>query len=315
MLELTRACNSRCANCSIWRHQGPEGTNQLALENADRLFTELGPDLHWLALSGGEVTLFPHFPELLQLAVQRCPGLALVTFTTNGLLPDKALASARAITALGLDCFVTVSLDGDAETHDLQRGVVGNHALALRTSELLREAGINVHFGITLSDATDSFVQQKFAKDGNRIRAVTFAHSGGIFLQENQPCKSSLLRQLDTIILRYKPKSAGEFIEYVYLRLARVFFATGRRIPIPCEIFITSIHVRSNGDVFGCMFLPSVGNIATEPLSRILDQREQMQLARSAACPNCWLNCYAPHSMLLHPFSSLVQAFLRPVKK
>jgi MoaA/NifB/PqqE/SkfB family radical SAM enzyme len=257
----------------------------MGLPEIERLLEGFGGDLTWLALSGGEVTLVPHFPEVIDLARRHCPNLRLLTFTTNGLLPEKALELARHVVSRGFDLFVTVSLDGDEETHDRIRGVPGNHALAVRTLRLLREAGVQAHFGITLSDGNREFVRERFHRHERDIKAVTFIETQGIYRQKNSVDIDGIGKSLSIILSRYRVRSPGDLIEWIYLRLARAFLADGRkRMPISCDVLRTSVHVMPNGDVHPCMFLPALGSIRTAGLGDLLKSHAAREaLARHRA--------------------------------
>jgi pyruvate-formate lyase-activating enzyme len=185
LLELTLECNSRCGSCAIWKTPARIKKQQLTLAEIEAMFTRSGRDLVWLALSGGEVTRYEAFPEVVALAKRLCPGLRVVTFTTNGLLPEIALRHAVAVERAGFDAFVTISLDGDADTHDRLRGVPGNHALAWEAYQLLRSHGINVQFGITLSDQNEAFVENEYVHLRDKIKAVTILHDDGIYGHAN----------------------------------------------------------------------------------------------------------------------------------
>jgi MoaA/NifB/PqqE/SkfB family radical SAM enzyme len=312
LLELTSSCNSRCTTCDIWRNPPSVKKEDLSPSEINTLFSGLGRDLVWLALSGGEVTLVPHFPEVVRAARRHCPNLSLVTFTTNGLLPEKALAYTRCLVDQGFDPFVTVSLDGDEAVHDRIRGVSGNHSLALRTLKLLRDAGIPAHFGITLGDGNREFVKNRYAAHQDDIKAVTFVESGGIYRKENPVDDAGILESLGVVLRSYRVRSPGELVEWIYLRLALAFFRSRReRLPLRCDVLRTSVHVKPNGDVLPCMFLPAVGNLRRASFPEIRESHESAQALKqidAGNCPRCWMNCYAPHSIMSRPLTALLKA-------
>jgi MoaA/NifB/PqqE/SkfB family radical SAM enzyme len=276
-----------------------------------------GSDLIWLAFSGGEVTLYDGFAELVKKARELCPKLALLTFTTNGLLPEKALECALAIQASGCDAFVTISLDGDALTHDRIRGIEGNYELCMKTQRLLREHGIVAHFGITLSDDNAQFVREKFAAEADQFRAVTFVHSDGMYGQVNTPDDRAIFGSLLTVYRHYRTRDMGEVLEKAYLRLGLAFLHGQRRQnPVRCGVGSSSLHVRPDGAVHHCMFEPSLGNIRDVPnLSQIANSpqaRSNLRRIERGDCAHCWMNCYAPHSMLMHPLETAWR-LLRPL--
>jgi sulfatase maturation enzyme AslB (radical SAM superfamily) len=134
-LELTNRCNLRCTFC-------PTADGRMA-----RAKGFMDPDLFRRALEGagrlefvllfqwGEPLLHPRFFDLAREAAVRG---ARTLVTTNGtLLDDRRVA---ALLDAGLDR-VTVSVDGDAETHEAVRGVPLSRTLeAVRRLRRARDA-------------------------------------------------------------------------------------------------------------------------------------------------------------------------------
>lgn len=122
-LEVTNQCNRRCLHCSCNTADPPES---LSLELAEKLISQarkLG--FGKISLTGGEVALYPHLEELIQLIVAQGCHFDLVT---NGLrfqerlFPLLSQAAIRSrLAGLGL------SVDGARqESHDALRGQ-GSH--------------------------------------------------------------------------------------------------------------------------------------------------------------------------------------------
>jgi MoaA/NifB/PqqE/SkfB family radical SAM enzyme len=282
------------------------------LSEFELMFARNGSDLVWLALSGGEITLYDEFSELIELAHRYCKNLKLVTFTTNGLLPEKALGFAKIVQSLGFDIFVTVSLDGDAESHDQIRGVPGNHESAWCTYKLLKNQGITTHFGITLSAANVGFVESTYADLKSEIKAVTIQHEFGIYARANPINDVAIAKALDVINSTYQIASLGEIIEKWYIGLAREFVQNGRsENVIRCAVGRASLHIRPDGATHACMFTPPLGNARRgAKLTDLVNSKQGSQLLSRidrGDCSHCWMNCYAPHSILLHP----VDAFFK----
>lgn len=311
LLDLTSKCNSRCRRCAIWKTPKRGGGEEIDISDLRRFLVASGKDIVWLALSGGEVTLFDDFSELVELATRICPRLALLTFTTNGLQPSRALECAQTLRRTGRDFFVTVSLDGDEVLHDSIRGVPGNHALAVETHRLMKEDGIPVHFGITVSEDNEAFIAAHYHELRRELKAVTFVHAGGIYGQFNRTDDESIARSLRTIASNYVADGLGGLLEKAFIRLAVSFVEKGRsENVIPCAVGHTSVHIRPNGDVHTCMFLPALGNIKEQGhLSAILrspEARRILQKIEQGECPHCWINCYAPHSILMSPVKTAI---------
>jgi MoaA/NifB/PqqE/SkfB family radical SAM enzyme len=127
LVNLTDLCNSRCIFCNIWKTDKKTGIHTIGVRDLSMFFEDMGNNLVWLALSGGEVTLVSHLKEMLKEAKRKCQKLKIVSFTTNGLNPAKALEFAKFLKDNKFDVIVTVSLDGDEKLHDQLRGVKGNY--------------------------------------------------------------------------------------------------------------------------------------------------------------------------------------------
>ena len=124
-LNLTRRCNLKCVMCEQHRHDpGPTGLSwydprrELPLAAWVGLLDQVAAFRPRLYLTGGEPTLYPHFPEFLQEAKRR--GF-VVHLQTNGTLLDRV---ADSLVAQGVE-MVTVSMDGPSEVHDAIRGQAG----------------------------------------------------------------------------------------------------------------------------------------------------------------------------------------------
>jgi MoaA/NifB/PqqE/SkfB family radical SAM enzyme len=124
-LNLTRRCNLKCVMCEQHRHDpGPTGLSwydprrELPLSAWISLLDQVAAFRPRLYLTGGEPTLYPHFPEFLQEAKRR--GL-VVYLQTNGTLLDRM---ADHLVAQGVE-MVMVSMEGPPEIHNAICGQEG----------------------------------------------------------------------------------------------------------------------------------------------------------------------------------------------
>ncbi|WP_372653463.1 radical SAM protein [Halobacteriovorax sp.] len=315
LIQTTNDCNSRCDSCHIWKINKDKSLKEKEIQVAhyENLFKSYGKDLYWISLSGGEVTLDSSIHEVIELAHKHCKNLKMITFTTNGLLPDRALSIAETIKKCGLDHFITISLDGNEELHDRIRGIPGNYEKAFKTFKLLKSKGFYTHFGITISDENHNFIRDEYDSYSESIKAVTFVNSGGIYNTDNTISRNGLLASLGVILQKYKVSSLGDFWEKLYIQLSLKFVKEGqKRNIIPCSAGLSSLHISPYGEVSPCMFLQSYSNIKDEGfLDRLLDKNNSSKRLAPyrGECQKCWMNCYAPHSMMLSPFKTLFQAF------
>lgn len=316
LIQLSNDCNSRCENCHIWTINKADPRKkelELKAHNYVSLFKDSSAYLRWLAISGGEPTLISQFCEVIESAIENCPKLKLFTFTTNGLLPERALKYAKYIKERGKDVFVTISLDGDEEIHDRTRGMPGNFRKAQETYQLLKEAKIPCYYGVTVSSKNASYISKLDNHGLNRFKAVTFVHSEGIYARKNEPNDSGILTAIGKLSENYQVQSFSQIIEKIYLQLAVPFLQNKRRDQIiPCEVLNTSIHVDPYGNIQPCMYLPKLGSIKTQTLSKILRSDEAKKLKKRIKrqeCSKCWMNCYAPHSIMQHPVMAIRKYF------
>ena len=89
LMELTNHCNSRCQTCSIWKNDAHLPQNEMSPELVEGFFKSYGDNLFWLALSGGEITLYRNFPFLVECLKKYAHSLKPVSYT-HLTLPTKA---------------------------------------------------------------------------------------------------------------------------------------------------------------------------------------------------------------------------------
>ena len=321
VVELTTQCNSKCLYCDIWKIK-KEDVQKIDMGHFENFLKKMDRNLLWLALTGGEISTNNQFPEIIKLIKQNCPNLRIITFTTNGLLPQRILDYALLIKKeLHCDSFITISLDGDEETHDAIRGVKGNYAKCMETYQLMKKNGIQCHFGITVAEGNYSFIKNSFRSYRDKIKAVTFLHSGGIFLTDHDPgdpaTDMKIMGSLKTIYYNYKVSSPGEWLIKQYIKVGILFLQKGRKTNIiPCDVGLSSAHLMANGDLLPCMYLPPIKKIGEGfEVSDYHNPEAQTMLneIKKDKCPHCWMSCYGPHNMLQSPLKSL-SVLLKPLE-
>lgn len=315
LLQTTNDCNSRCETCHIWKINKDDPTKkdlEINLKDIENIFKEMSNSLLWLSLAGGEVTLSEDTEEIVRLAKKYCPNLCFITFTTNGLIPKRVQQLAQVIKDHDIDCFVTVSLDGNKEVHDKLRGIQGNFERALESFELIKELDMKVHFGITLSEDNHDFILNEYEDYSSSMRAITFVHNDGIYNKNDEINDQKIISSLKHVYKHYRLNGLADIVEKVHIRLAIKFLELERKKNIiPCDAGFSSLHVFPEGEVSPCMFLPSAGNVKKNSLSQIINSEKYISLkqdARSGNCTKCWMNCYSPHSIMQSPLRSLWSA-------
>jgi len=316
LVELTNKCNSKCLTCDIWKIPQEKW---ITLEIVKfQIFTKkMGKHLKWLAFSGGEVSLVTNFNEFVQTLKSNSKSLKIVTFTTNGLNPERILANALLLKKeLNCTVFITISLDGNQEFHDKIRGVEGNYAKARKTFDLLSNAGIWCHFGITVSNENADFLIENAKEVLKDTRAVTISHEGGLFLNakiNNSESDLKIIKALKVINKQYRVKSVGEILIKLYLKIGIRFLEAKRsKNVIKCDVGNSSIHLHGDGSISPCMYLEAFTTINNGFSIEDFSNSKAMELkkrAKKGDCPNCWMNCYAPHSIMQAPVKSILKFF------
>lgn len=310
LIQLTDLCNSKCTFCEIWKIK-PK--NEINLDHIKKFFKSINKNLIWLSLSGGEVTLVKYYYELIDLALKYCPRLKILAFTTNALSINRAYDYAIYAKNKGLDVLVTISLDGDEYTHDKLRGVKGNYEKCTKLFYKLKESGISVNYGITLSDQNYDFINEKYKIYKDKIRAVTFVHSEGIYNKSFKTNDNLIIKSLILIYKNYQIKKIQEIVEKIHIKLSIKFLKNNRKKNIiPCEVMNTSAQIFPNGDVKPCMFMPAFSNIKTNDfVEDYLGSKADLlrKEIKENKCPKCWMNCYSPHSIMQNPIKSILKIF------
>lgn len=169
--NITRTCNLRCVHCYADSH-AERYPGELSWEQCCAVIDDLADyKVNALLLSGGEPTLHPQLPQLLERATER--GLK-VTISTNGTRITPQLAAL--FKKLGV-AYVGISLDGIGAVHDKFRGVPGAFDGAIRGFKLCEEVGQKTGLRLTLTRNNVQSMQQILDFiEREDIRRVCFYH-------------------------------------------------------------------------------------------------------------------------------------------
>ncbi|MFO0740271.1 MAG: radical SAM protein [Labilithrix sp.] len=135
--EVTLRCDLACRHCGS--RAGRARHDELSTEECVDLVRQLaGIGTREVAIIGGEAYLRDDWTTIIR-AIRDHGMRAVMTTGGRGLTPERARAAKEA----GLQG-VSVSIDGERETHDRLRGVSGSYDAAFDALRALRDAGINV---------------------------------------------------------------------------------------------------------------------------------------------------------------------------
>jgi len=145
MLELTHACNLRCAGCGRIREYSDTQAARLTRDQARESMVEAGTPI--VSISGGEPLLHPQAPAIAGDAV----ALGRVVYLcTNGLLLTQRMDEFTPHPRF----YFNVHLDGPPEIHDALTGLPGTAERALEGIRLARKAGFRITTNTTIYAGT-----------------------------------------------------------------------------------------------------------------------------------------------------------------
>jgi hopanoid biosynthesis associated radical SAM protein HpnH len=126
MLEPLHTCNLACVGCSPERYSG-DLKDRLSLAECIAAVDDAGAPV--VSICGGEPTIYPELPELVDAIIARQRHIYLCT---NGILLERFYAKGRPHKRLSIN----VHLDGMRATHDM---VVNRAGVFDKAIEMIRE--------------------------------------------------------------------------------------------------------------------------------------------------------------------------------
>lgn len=302
ILSVTCNCNSRCKTCFIWKKKHKD---ELSLEDLKKFTeTELFKKIRFLSITGGEPFLREDIEEIVNLFKQKNPKLH-IAILTNALLPQRIYEKVQKMPA---DVSLSLSLNGNENTHDEIRGVKGNFKRLQETIENLKKLNARMSFIFTVTKENYDQVlwAWNFAKEKNlNILFNPEMDYGRLDTEKNRGLtesqKESVLNQLKKI---YAERKRG-FFDYTYLLFFKKFY-NNKTITDICHAGTDSIFIDYNGDVYPCENL--VGKI--QPLGNIKENinipGDYSKIIKNMGCyENCFLECEMVRNLRKHPVKTL----------
>jgi hopanoid biosynthesis associated radical SAM protein HpnH len=145
MLEPLYTCNLACVGCTPERHNG-DLKDRLSLEECLQAVEEAGAPV--VSICGGEPTIYPELPELVDSIIARKRHIFLCT---NGILLDRFYQASEPHKRLSIN----VHLDGMKKTHDLVCDREGVFDKAMEMIKVGKQLGYQVCTNTTIFRETD----------------------------------------------------------------------------------------------------------------------------------------------------------------
>ncbi|MDD4178947.1 MAG: radical SAM protein [Candidatus Margulisbacteria bacterium] len=298
--EVTDLCNSRCIQCNIWQNK-PSG-DILTLAEVENIFSSgFFRHVKEVIISGGEPILLPDLEAKLLVMQKYIRPNALVSFSTNGLLPDKVLKVVEACLRNKMNLAVGVSLDGIGEHHDRIRGVKGNFEkveyLLGKLFELRRAyKGLKVLVGYTLSSNTVDYMPEvKKYVEGLGMDFAPQMYEEFTFYKLTDKVKNSYDEfSIDMVKKRDKMRQQVETLGPCFQKEILLRFLQDKPLRYNCASMRKFFVLRANGDVSPCLRFAHIrlGNIRSGNLKEWWRSQEVRKgraiVDKCPGCSNTW---------------------------
>lgn len=272
-LSLTYRCNSRCKTCNIYK----KVSDELSLEEWQRIFASIKRNVFWATLSGGEPFLKNEIGEVVASFYDECLP-SVINIPTNGILKDRIV---NAVNGICTHCkrsriIVNVSIDDIGEQNNAIRGVEGDYEKAIETFQALKSTNhpnlsVGLHtviskynvsriphiYSILRQYQPDSYITEiaeERAELGTLGSGITPA------LQDYMEAVDFLANELKKINARRMGILTRAF-RIEYYSLVKKILSEQRQV-IPCYAGFSSAQIAPDGDVWMCCIkAESAGNL------------------------------------------------------
>jgi MoaA/NifB/PqqE/SkfB family radical SAM enzyme len=291
---MTNLCNARCVHCDIWKNKGKDDTPAV-----ERYKATLGELRSWLGpvhvfFTGGEALLRQYTPEL----VAHASSIGLFSeVLTHGYWDNQSRIEE---VARANPWRVTVSLDGIGEAHTRIRGKEKFFEKTSRTLETLKR--MRAEHGYRYAIRLKCVVMEHNLHDVGNVAQFAAEHGFEVFYQaveqnyntpedprwfetsENWPKDAGRAVAAVEQLIELKKQGLPVRNSTVQLQAMIPYFRNpdSMRVSVqqhtahlkhPVCSALTTMQVMPNGDVLACYGMPSVGNIRTQSIREIWENR------------------------------------------
>lgn len=314
---LVDGCNLKCQTCGIWKNKRkyfePED-----FKNAVKTFPH---DLVWLNLSGGEVTLHPKWPELLEFALSLKKGIIL-TITSNGSVPMPQELAECLIQNDRHFVYYYISIDGVGAQNDIARGKPGAYSRATSMLKTLNDLAYkNPYIKVGINYTVSGFNRPTFERDLEQIAEhservnITVVQNNKYF--QNESTLGDLVlpnSDVRNVYLHYLGKKSMRHAETIFHVLYFHFFgqaATHHGRHIRCNSIKSTILLSVDKKIRTCIpRFENLGQWAGNDLSRSWYGLESVREQQASVIRN--LNCEAHCRINCERYTHLISQSLSP---
>lgn len=272
-VSLTNKCNSRCRTCNIYEKKSEE----LSIEEYEKIFRSIGKAPYWITFSGGEPFLRKDIVDICLSAYKNCKP-RIINIPTNGILTERIEKGVKGIVEGCPDStiIINLSIDGIGERHDEIRGSKGCFEKAMETYRILKAMDhpnltVGIHTVISRHNVKeiphlygwlkrlgpDSYITE-IAEE--RVELGTVGAGITPSLQDYTEAIDFVMDAMKDQDLKGISRVTGAF-RTRYYRMVKRILKEEREI-IPCYAAVASCQIAPDGDVWACCIkAESMGNL------------------------------------------------------
>lgn len=306
ILEITEECNLRCSYCVFdenhifeRNHSNKTMPIELAFEAIQDFYNRTNKEEGYIVFYGGEPLLaFETIKKIVNYANQISNHCLKFSLTTNGL----ALSENKFDFLIENSFLITVSLDGDKETHDKQRvTATGKGSFDAITKNLKKLKSYNDNFfknnvsiNCVISDThalhkiNQFFKKSDFSEESLRFSPVlqnNIAIDGYI---TNSISLESVNQSLEYGLLPIENHFLDSILKKIEYRKLDAEARSGKKLCVP---FANRTYVRTDGSMQFCERIENYGKSKNESISLIVKSEviyNEFKTFKQNACSKCF---------------------------
>lgn len=254
-LYITNRCNFRCSFCNIWRKPATATLSLAKAKNIVDSLSNLG--CFYFSISGGEPLLVDYLDQLLRYA--RGSRLKYIHLVTNGYILDVQWAKRLGMSRINE---ISISIDGDEQFHDQNRGLPGSYKRAIKAIENLKRYAPDIKIVLNAIFSPEKPRECLYliglAQEFDVYLKVQPLNQHPIFDKDNsnrihpQDISASLIQEVLTRLRKEKRViNSDVFLDNIY----NFFFQNERLIfkDSPCIFGYHHLEILEDGSVFPCL--------------------------------------------------------------
>ena len=300
---VTYWCQSKCVMCNIWEMKP---INELTYEEIQS-FAEANPYFKWVQLTGGEPFIRKDLVKIAEAFKMANKNLFILAMPTNSLCDsDMVRNKVKDIMELGIPhVAITLSLDGDEETHDYVRGIKGNYNKVITNYMQLKDIQIRypnlfIDFGYTITkwnlgkfektlESVRFFDKDITANDFHinlgQLSSNYYTNTSNVFVVDD---KEALIAELKYILAQRTFKlNPVYYLEDLFTRKLLQFIETGVS-PVPNRGLDLSVFMDSYGNIFpSIMSNQKIHNIRDTNYKLTLPQLDKFKVIEPPNFTSC----------------------------